>query len=283
MIPLYVLAGLFGSLIGSFLNVVIYRLPRGMPMGMERSKCPKCSNQIAWYDNIPLLSWLVLRARCRACSATIPIRYPAVELLTAVVFILCLDRTLALEWSPLAFGFLVAAAFSSVVISLAFIDLDLGILPDSLTVRTLLPLGAVGAVVVPAIHGTALLGHDLAQGIKPGLASLIVGAISGAVAFGIMLGVGSLGRRGAPPEPASEEVVGPKHGEAKFAAGIGVLLGLEPTLYALGIALVLASLVGALRFLLTSQRRLPLGPFLGAGALSALFFADLLAETVGLL
>jgi len=284
--PLYVVAGLFGSLIGSFLNVVIYRLPRGMPMGMERSKCPLCSNQIAWYDNIPLFSWLILRARCRACRARIPIRYPAVELLTAALFVVSLDRTLALGWSPLTVGFLIAALFCSVVVSLAFIDLDLGILPDALTVKTLLPLGAVGAVLVPSIHGTALFGNDLAVGMKPGLASLLVGGVSAALAFGIMFAIGSLDRRrpaaseNEREEAAADPLQGARvwHGEAKFAAGIGLLLGFEPTLYALGIALVLAAVVGGLRFLLTTRRRLPLGPFLGGGALIALFYADSLAR-----
>jgi len=294
VIPLYVVAGMFGSLIGSFLNVVIYRLPRGIPMGMERSKCPRCSNQIAWYDNIPLFSWLVLRARCRACRSPISVRYPAVELLTAALFVVCFERTLALEWTPLTVGFLVAAVFSSVLVALAFIDLDLGYLPDSLTVKTLLPLGALGSIVVPSMHGTALLGHDLASGMKPGLASLLVGLVSSALGFAIMTAVGAVGRRrrsGSPEEPVAAPDAGTSAsspvgrsrgaGDAKLAAAIGLLLGLEPMFYALGIAFVLAAVVGGIRFLVTSRRTLPLGPFLGVGALAGLFYGEECARLLG--
>src|SRR4051794_28747763 len=81
-----VAAGLAGLLIGSFLNVVIHRLPRGEGIGRSRSRCPGCSATIAAYDNVPLLSWLVLRGRCRSCGIRIPVRYPLVELLTAALF-----------------------------------------------------------------------------------------------------------------------------------------------------------------------------------------------------
>jgi prepilin signal peptidase PulO-like enzyme (type II secretory pathway) len=210
-------------------------------------------------------------------------------MLTAALFVVCLDRALALGWSPLGFGFLVSATFCSVLIALAFIDLDLGVLPDALTVKTLLPLGAVGSIVVPSLHGTGLFGSDLAEGIKPGLASLLLGGLSAALAFGIMLAVGTVAKRPSSPSTEGEEqsdagageIPQPRHGEAKCAAGIGLLLGFESTLYGLGIALVLAAVIGGARFLLTSRRRVPLGPFLAAGALIALFYPDQLARLLG--
>jgi leader peptidase (prepilin peptidase)/N-methyltransferase len=83
---LAVFAGLLGLAIGSFLNVVIYRVPRGESISRPRSKCPACGTPIRWYDNIPVLSWVLLRARCRACKAPISARYPLVELVTGAVF-----------------------------------------------------------------------------------------------------------------------------------------------------------------------------------------------------
>ena len=109
-----VLAGVFGSLIGSFLNVVIHRLPREMPMGMERSQCPRCGKQIAWFDNIPVIPYLLLFGRCRECKAPISLRYPTVELTTAVLFALCAQRSLELGWEPGILGFLVSSTVCAV-------------------------------------------------------------------------------------------------------------------------------------------------------------------------
>jgi len=275
---LYVIAGAFGSLVGSFLNVIIYRVPRGMPWGMERSQCPKCAALIAWFDNIPLVSWIVLRARCRACKAPISIRYPAVELITALLFALCLERTITLEWTPLPGGFLVSAGFCALLVSLAWIDHDLGIVPDALTLKSLLPLCVLGAVVVPSLHGTVIFGENLAQGMKPGLASLMVGAVGAVAGFAILAFVGALLKNRkvvgdeAPTGDSGNPLLPHKNGPAKLAAGIGLLLGAEGTLIAMGIALTLAALVGGVRFLVTRDRRLPLAPYAAVGAIVALFY-----------
>ena len=303
MTPLYVLAATFGALIGSFLNVVIYRHPRGMPLGMERSKCPQCGGQIVWYDNLPLISWLVLRARCRACHGRIPVRYPAVELLTSLLFVLCLERTLTLQWLPLPAGFLVSAAATSVLIALAFIDFDLRVLPDTLTTRALPLIGFMGAVLVPRMHGTAVFGVEVAAGSKAGLASLLVGLMGAAVGAGILAAIRAVGVRVSSGRRLSSDLKGEEssestgerdyaretmgRGEVKLMGAAGLLLGPESTFFAIGSAMVLGGLVGgAMSIFARGKRGLPFGAFLSIGILTALFFHDdlmrLLRSVVGL-
>ena len=293
MIPLYVLACTFGALIGSFLNVVIYRHPRGIPLGMERSKCPQCGVQIVWFDNIPLLSWLVLRGRCRACHGSIAMRYPAVELLTALLFGICLERTLALAWTPLPAGFLVSAAATSVLIAIAFIDLDLRVLPDTLTLRALMPIGILGAVLVPNLHGTSMFGVELAGGSKPGLASLLVGVAGAGLGAGILAAIRALGARIAPARKKSSEQSAPQEGgetqsppgerdyaretmgrgEIKLMASAGLLLGPEGALFAIGTGMIVGAVVGGgLSVFARGKRGTPFGAFLSVGIVTALLY-----------
>ncbi len=123
----FIITGVFGAIIGSFLNVVIHRLPRDESIVFPNSRCPSCGGAIASYDNIPVLSYLVLRGRCRSCSAAISFRYPAVELLTALLYI-------AVTWrdgltAVLPFDLL----FVSAVLALIFIDAEHMLLPNAIT------------------------------------------------------------------------------------------------------------------------------------------------------
>lgn len=122
-----VLVAVFGLLIGSFLNVVAYRVPRGESVVHPRSRCPGCGNEIAARDNIPILSWLILRGRCRNCGEPISWRYPAVELLTAVVFV-ALTVAIGPAWELPAYLYL-----GAVGVALAVIDIDTQKLPNVLT------------------------------------------------------------------------------------------------------------------------------------------------------
>src|SRR5204863_7549733 len=132
-----------GLVIGSFLNVVAYRLPRGESIVKPRSRCTTCGTEVRALDNIPLVSWLVLRGRCRHCSAQISARYPVVELVTGVVFAL-----VALSRGP-HLGLLIALPSAAMLIAVANIDLEHRIVPN----RILLPM-AVWAVAVSAIVRT---------------------------------------------------------------------------------------------------------------------------------
>jgi leader peptidase (prepilin peptidase) / N-methyltransferase len=145
-------AAVLGALIGSFLNVVIHRLPRDESLLHPRSRCPECGTQIAGYDNLPVVSWLLLRGRCRHCGARISPRYPAVELITAVAFaavvaVRGLDEQLLL-WLP----------FAAALIALAGIDLDHKLLPN----RIVYPLAVWGAIATLLVDRGDLLEHAIA-------------------------------------------------------------------------------------------------------------------------
>jgi leader peptidase (prepilin peptidase)/N-methyltransferase len=230
------LAGLFGLVLGSFLNVVIHRLPRGESVAYPPSRCPACGAGISFADNIPLLSYLILKGRCRHCRARIPLRYPASELLTGALFLLAALRFgvgLDLLWALALILFLVA---------LAGIDLEHRLLPNLLT----LPGVAVGLA--------------LSAARDPG--SWWVYPLAAALAFGGMLAL-ALAYPG-----------GMGMGDVKFAALLGSFLGfyafLALFLAALAGALAGGTLVAAGRA--TRKSALPFGVFMSLGAGMALFF-----------
>jgi leader peptidase (prepilin peptidase)/N-methyltransferase len=158
-VPLVLLCGVFGLLIGSFLNVVIYRVPRGESVVRPGSRCPGCGHELSWYENVPLVSWLVLRGRCRSCHTPISARYPLVELLTGILFGAMAWRFGA-AWELPAFLYLAAIS-----VALSFIDIDTQRLPDVIV----LPSYVVAAV---------LLG--LAALIEPDWSSFLRAVLGGA-------------------------------------------------------------------------------------------------------
>lgn len=263
----------FGAIVGSFLNVIIHRLPRGEPFGLQRSKCPKCGTQIRAADNVPLLSYLLLRGRCRACKAPISLRYPFVEALTAALFALGLHRVLALGWEPLGMALVAVLGFLAVLVALSFIDWDLKILPDKLTLRTGPVFALLGALAVPAIHGTTLFGEDLALSMKPGLASLLVGLAGAVAGGGVILLIRLLGSW-----ILKKEAMG--LGDVKLMAMCGLLLGPTPVLLSIGVALVVGSVLGIAIWIATKNREIPFGPFLALGAATVLLYGDPIHEFV---
>lgn len=257
-------AGL-GAIVGSFLNVVIWRMPRGEPFGMSRSRCPRCAGPIAAWDNIPILSYVLLRGRCRKCRQPISPRYPLVEALTAGLFLLTWGRANALGWTPPWLGFAVGAGFASILVAASFIDFDHKLLPDRLTLRAGPVVGLIGALGVPAIHGTHLFGIDLAAAMKHGLASLIVGLAGAIVGGGVILAIRQIGTWA-----LKKEAMG--LGDVKFMAMCGLLLGPGPTLLGIGVAMVAGAVLGILIWAITRNREIPFGPFLALGALATLFY-----------
>jgi leader peptidase (prepilin peptidase)/N-methyltransferase len=144
-------AALFGAAAGSFLNVCVFRLPReGLSVSRpKRSFCPSCGFAIPWQDNIPLWSWLRLGGRCRSCSAPISVRYLAVEGLTALLFVLVAQRFLIAEWSPAAF--IAVAVLAAALVAASFIDIELRVIPDEITLPGLALAPAV-LLLAPDIH-----------------------------------------------------------------------------------------------------------------------------------
>src|SRR4051794_34001644 len=149
--------GAFGAALGSFVNVLAYRLPRRESIVKPRSRCPQCETQIAGYDNIPVISWLLLRGRCRHCRAQISVRYPLVEALTAVLFV-CVGLKIGLE-ATLA----PALAFTITLVAAAETDLEHHIIPNRLMATS-----AIAAVVLWAVVDPGQLPENLIAGAAAG-------------------------------------------------------------------------------------------------------------------
>jgi leader peptidase (prepilin peptidase)/N-methyltransferase len=253
------IAALFGLLIGSFLNVCIYRWPRDLSVVRPRSACPECDRPIAWYDNIPLLSYLLLRGRCRHCQARIHWRYPVVELLTAGCF--C--------WFAAHLGLSLAAAkyciFAALIIGMMFSDLDTLILPDEFTMGGL-AIGLVLAWFVPVPDFTfGMLVHIFGN---PGPRATSFGeAVFGAFVPSVALWfAGWLFEK-----LRHKEGLG--FGDVKMIAMVGAFLGIGGALLTVVLGSVLGSVAGLIYIKVTSKDAssypLPLGTFLGVAALFA--------------
>ena len=191
-IVLVVLAGMLGLITGSFLNVVIWRLPRGESLVSPGSACPKCGHPIRWWDNIPVLSWLILRGKCRDCGAPISRRYPAIELATGLMFAGVASWLLAAiaPTLPFAASVVVAAAFlylAAISIALTLIDLDTHKLPNAIV----LPAYAVGLVLLGVASILSQDGEALIRAAI-GMAAMFVAYLAMAFAYPGGMGLGDV-------------------------------------------------------------------------------------------
>ena len=261
------LAALFGLLIGSFLNVCIHRWPRDLSVVRPRSACPECGKPIAWYDNIPVLSYILLRARCRQCGARIHWRYPAVELLTALSFAYFAHE------GGLSLQALKYCIFAAILIALVFSDLEMLILPDELTIGGFI-IGLVFAIFVPVPDTTFRLIAGL-FGIHPGAR---VGMLGEAL-FGAIVPAGSIWFGGWLFERLRHKE-GLGFGDVKMLAMIGAFLGIGGALLTIILGAVTGSIVGLAFIKITGKDTatypLPFGSFLGAAA----FFAAIEGQRV---
>jgi leader peptidase (prepilin peptidase)/N-methyltransferase len=229
----YAVSLLLGVVLGSFLNVVIYRLPRSQSLVRPGSRCPSCGTPIRWYDNIPVISWLVLRGRCRACEVRIPIRYPLVEAITGIAFALAFWR-FGLTW-PL----LVAWAFIVAMVAVAFIDYDHMIIPN----KIVLPGAVTGLMASVAIH--------------PQRWWVYVAGSAGAAAFMFLLAMLWPGGMGP--------------GDIKMALFMGAVLGAY-VIVAVFAAFLFGSIAGVYMIVIqkrSRKARVPFGPYLAMGAVLA--------------
>lgn len=232
-------AALTGALIGSFLNVVIVRLPRNESLIAPRSRCRACGRELPWFDNIPVVSFLALRGRCRACGEAISWRYPTIEAVTALLFTLAAWRTAS------AVDLLVAWLFLSSLVAIAGIDLEHQLIPDRIT----LPGIVVGFV-------TTFLGTRVSW-----LDSLLGVLVGGGILFAvIVLSGGGMGG-----------------GDMKLGAMMGAFLGYKLTLLALFMAVILGGAI-ALGLLSAGIRGrkdpIPFGPFLATAAAVAILWGE---------
>jgi leader peptidase (prepilin peptidase)/N-methyltransferase len=265
----YIFAFILGSVIGSFLNVVIHRVPNEQSIVFPNSACPKCGSPIKPYDNIPILSWLMLRGKCRNCSATISARYPAVELLTGLLYLLVYWRIGVDPMLP------VALIFVSAIVALIFIDSEHMILPNVIT-YPLLIFALVVRVVYPIAFATNFpdmnvwpISHLVGW---PAWAVSLAGAILGAVAGGGFLWiVGEAWKR-----LRGVEAMG--LGDVKMMAAVGALLGWRLTLLSIFIGAFSGALIGAALVMKQKDRdlqtQIPFGIFLGIGSIVSLLFGE---------
>ena len=272
---------LYGLVFGSFLNVVIYRLPRDLSLVRPRSHCPGCGQLIHWYDNIPVLSYLWLLGRCRSCRATISPRYPLVELLTGALMI-----GVALRFGLTLVG-LEAAILTLLLIPLALIDLEHHLLPDVLTLPGIV-LGLLASLLIGAVP---LVRYCLAAGVLPGFSGLlgVVWSLPGGL---VPLSEALIGTALGAALPYLVIVVyrlvrgveGMGLGDVKLLAMIGAFLGWRGVLLTMG----LGSLVGAgvgLGLIVFGRGRmdseLPFGTFLAAAAVVVLLAGGFLYRVLG--
>ncbi|AFY68358.1 type 4 prepilin peptidase 1 [Thalassoporum mexicanum PCC 7367] len=259
---LQILAIVFGACVGSFLNVVVYRVPAGISLVSPPSHCPKCETQLKPRDNIPIVGWFLIGGKCRYCKAPVSWRYPLVETITAFLF-------WCIAWR---FGFSVSIAllatyglFVSWLISLSLIDFDTMTLPNVLTQSGLVAGLAVQITkpwIAPALSGNSA-NHLLAG---------IAGAVVGIWLLDAMRVLGSI--------MLDTEAMGA--GDAKLAAMIGAWLGWQKVLLAIVIAAALGSIAGILAIALGKLLRrqaFPFGPFLAIGGFLSLLFGTAVINT----
>jgi len=253
------LALLFGLLIGSFLNVCIYRWPRDLSVVRPRSHCPACERGIAWYDNIPLVSYAILGGRCRHCHARISMRYPVVELLTGLEF-LYFVRTLGPGLPAVKM-----CVFAALLTGLAFCDWEERILPDELTLGGAVA-GLAFALFVATPDTTAQAVAWIAGGNLKGRADWIVeSALGAALPAAILWACGWMYEK-----IRHREGLG--FGDVKLMAMVGAFLGLNGALLTVLLGSLAGSILGGGYMLITrkdSTFELPLGTFLSAAALAA--------------
>ena len=266
----YIFVFCFGTAIGSFLNVVIHRVPNEESIIFPNSACPNCKNLIKPYDNIPILSWLILRGRCRNCRNPISPRYPAVELLTALLFALVFWQIGLNVFLP------VALIFVTTVIALIFIDAENMILPNVITYPLLifaLLVRLIFPLFLDASYFSDLRVFPLNEmtGYPMWLIS-VVGAILGAtVGGGSLWLVGEIWKR-----LRGVDAMG--LGDVKMMFAVGALLGWRLTLLTIFLGALTGAIVGI--FMISRQKekdfqaQIPFGIFLGTGAIVALLFGE---------
>src|SRR5438477_7525083 len=261
--------GVVGAIIGSFLNVVIHRLPREQSIVFPNSTCPTCRKPIKAYDNIPILSYLILRGRCRRCGVHISSRYPAVEALTAILFA-------AVTWHDgVSFALAFDLAFAASMVALVFIDAEHMILPNAITYPGII-FAIITRIFVPYLAGPAHF-DDLPQLLNafPTLPVWLVSTIG--VAIGALAGGGSLWLMGFMWEKLrGVEAMG--FGDVKMMLMVGAFLGWRLTI----LTIMIGALSGSIAGIAVMYRRggrnlqmmLPFGIFLGIGSIVSLLLGS---------
>lgn len=239
----------FGLMVGSFLNVCIYRMPREESVVHPRSHCPKCDHQLPFWENIPVLSYLALRGRCSSCQTSISFRYIFVELLTALLFLLFYNHY------GFSFDFLISIIICCIILIITFIDIDYQIIPNRLLLIGIIP--AVFQIINVGLQNSRIY---IAGAIGLGMGIFLIGQIGN-----ILFKKESMGM-----------------GDIKYAALIGLLLGWKNGLVAIALSFLISGVIilvllsfGKVSF----GQKIPFGPFLGLGTVIALLWGPIIIKT----
>jgi leader peptidase (prepilin peptidase) / N-methyltransferase len=241
-VTFYIFAFILGAVVGSFLNVCIYRLPKNESIVFPPSHCFGCDKQISWYDNIPIVSYLVLRGRCRSCKSRISVQYPLVELINAL-----LTLFLFLRFGP-TFPFLVLFLFCSAMVVITFIDLEHQIIPD--------------VISLPGIVAGFIISFFIPQ---LGWLNSIIGIVAGGGSLWLVAWLYEL--------LTKKEGMG--GGDIKLLAMMGAFLGWKAIPFIIFVSSLTGSVIGVTVMLIgkkDSKLAIPFGPFLAAGAVLYIFF-----------
>jgi leader peptidase (prepilin peptidase)/N-methyltransferase len=249
-----------GLLIGSFLNVCIYRLPRpGKSPLRGFSHCPRCQTPIKWYDNLPLLSYLLLRGKCRACRQPISFRYPLVELLTALLFSWAAYQLT--EWDyPQIIRLVINLYLLGALVITTFVDLEFRIIPDEISIGGIV-LAPIVSLLFPALHEPLAFlqfGNVYINSLMTSLAGMIMGG-------GVVYLIGFFGKL-----VFRKEAMG--LGDVKLMCFLGGFLGYESIIFVFLLACIIGSVAGIVLWLITKDHYMAFGPYLALGAVIIIFF-----------
>ncbi|MDD4893708.1 MAG: prepilin peptidase [Candidatus Omnitrophica bacterium] len=251
----------FGSVVGSFLNVCIHRMPLGQSIVWPHSHCPKCKKKIPGYDNIPFLSYIFLRGRCRFCKEKISLRYPLVELLTALLFLAVFNKY------GLSYDFFVFSLFGCGLIIATFVDIAHRIIPDEVSIG-----GIIFGFILTSVKGFNLnpLSYNLGPMLDSFLGIIAGGGIIYLTAKLFDLVYFKLLKR--PPIQGETESMG--GGDVKLLAMIGAFLGWQAAIFVFFLAPFFGAVIGIINLFVKKDHTIPYGPFLSIAAIFAVFWMD---------
>lgn len=252
---------IFGSIFGSFLNVCIHRMPLGKSVVWPHSHCPKCEKKIPGYDNIPFISFMILGGKCRFCKEKISLRYPLVELLTAVSFVLLYNRY------GLTYDFFFYALLVANLIIATFVDIKHRIIPDEVSVG-----GLILGFILSTIKGISL--KPLSFAPQPMINSLLGILIGGGIIYatGFLFDIVYFKILKHPPIQGETESMG--GGDVKLLAMIGAFLGWQKALVTFLVAPFFGAAVGIINLFTRRDHTIPYGPFLSIAAIIAIIWSD---------
>ncbi len=256
-----ILAFIFGSIVGSFLNVCIHRMPLGESIVWPHSRCPKCKKKIPTYDNIPFLSYIILKGKCRFCKERISLRYPAVELLTALMFLAVFNRY------RLSYDFFIFIVFVCGLIIATFVDIQHRIIPDEVSVG-----GIIFGFILTTIKGFNL--RPITYDPRPMLDSLLGIIVGGGIIYltGKLFDLVYFKILKKPPIQGETESMG--GGDVKLLAMIGAFLGWQKVIFVFFLAPFFGAIAGIINLLVKKDHTIPYGPFLSFAAIFSLFWMN---------